>query len=350
MQVNKTGILSLAATAALAPYLRVKYDASYGLAACGPEDVGLGTLHNRHIVSGLGASANAAVIAWNAAGTRKMVAAGALSVFDVVYGAEGGKVDDTANANPIGVALEAATADGDYIEVLPIAELAGEAREFGGIDETYDFIGDYPAAGTALTGNDWTKVETLGLGVISSDQPNGVLKFSFDAVAEAATAALYMVNAPLDIDQNPIVDFRLAVYDIGDDAALDINFGLANDTHATDADAITESAFFHLDGGDLSLCCECDDGSNETAATDTLVDLVDDIFYDFRIDVTDKSDIKFFYRAVGATTWTRLLPDTTFSMAAATGALTPIVHVEKENNDTTADVRLDKVRIRAERA
>jgi len=348
MQVNATPIVSFAASAALAPYLRVKYDATSGLVVCGPEDKGLGTLRNRHIVSGLGAAEKAPVVAWNAPGTRKMVAAGAFSAFDTVYGAEGGKIDDTANANPIGIALEAATADGDYVEVLTF-EGAG-TREVGGLHFEDDFIGDYPAAGTALTACRWTKVETNGLGVISSDQPNGVLKFSFDAVEEAATAALYMVNSPFDIDQNPIVQFRVAVYDIGDDAALDINFGVANDTHATDADAITESAFFHLDGNDLSLKCECDDGPNETAATDTLVDLVDDTFYDFKIDITDKSDIKFFYRAVGATSWTRLLSGTTFSMAAATGALTPIVHVEKTSNDTTADLRLDRVDFDAERA
>lgn len=352
MQETKEGVASFACSQALTRCLRVVYDATYGLALAGPEDRELGTTEKRHIVSGLGASENANVVLANAQGVVMMVAAGAFSAWDVLYGAEDGTVDDTPNANPIGVAFGvAATAAGDIVPVLRIPGLsASDGDQVGGIDEFYDFVGDFPAAATAITDSVWTKVETNGLGVISSDEANGVLKFSFDAVAEVAVAALYMANAPLDIDQNPIVDFRLAVYDIGDDAALDINFGVADDTHATDMDSATVSALFHLDGADLSLCCESDDGTAETAATDTTVDLVDDTFYDFRVDLTDKSDVKFFYRAVGAVSWTQLLSSTTFDLSNYTGTLTPIVHVEKTSNDTTADVRLDFCRIRGERA
>lgn len=348
MQVNATGIRSFPATAALGPYLRVKRDATDGLAVCGEEDVELGTLKDRHVVSGLGAAAQAPVVVPTAQGTVKMVAAGAITIYDDVYGAAAGKVSATANGNYIGIALTVTTADGDYVEVLRLAR-SPNAGVPGLVIED-DFIGDYPAAGTALTGNDWTKVETLGLGVTSVDGANGILKFAFDAVAEAATAVLYMANSPLDITKDPIVEFRLAIFDIGDDAALDINFGLANDTHATDADVITDSIFFHLDGADLSLKCECDDGTNETAATDTTVDLVDDVFYDFKIDATTLADVKFYYRAIGAPAWTRLLSSTTFSVAASTAIVTPIIHMEKTANDTTADVRLDWLRGTAARA
>jgi len=349
MQVTKEGVASFQASATIAPYLRVKYDSTDGLALAGPEDKELGTTQKRHIVSGLGASEQAAVVLANAQGTVQMTAAGALSAFDTVYGAEGGKIDDTPNANPVGIALEAATADGDQIEVLRLPVGASSGDEVGGLEIFDDFIGDFPAAATALTGNTWTKVETDGLGVTSVDVANGVLKLAFDAVAEAATAALYMANSPFDINQNPIVEFRAAVYDIGDHAALDINFGVAGDTHATDADAIVLSAFFHLDGSDLSLLCECDDGTNETAAVDSGVDLVDDTWYDFKVDLTDISDVTFWYRAIGATVWTRLCSSTTFSVAAATGTITPIMHVEKTSNDTTADVRVDWIRGRCER-
>lgn len=347
-QVNATPVIDLPCTQALLAYRRVVRDATNGLAYAGAEAQELGTLRNRHVVSGLGAGTVAPVVTPNAPGTIKMVADGAITIYDAVYGAAAGKISATPTSLYIGVALEAATADGDYVEVLRLPSPVTDAM--GGIDETYDFVGDYPAAATALTGNDWTKVETNGLGAISSDEANGVLKFSFDAVVEAATAALYMVNSPLDITKNPVVEFTLGIFDIGDDAALDINFGLANDTHATDADAITDSIFFHLDGNDLSLKLECDDGTNETAATDTLVDLVDNTYYEFKIDAADLADVKFYYRAVGAAAWTRLLASTTFSVAASTAIVTPIVHVEKTSNDTTADVRLDRVRIRGERA
>ena len=352
-QVETTGIRSFTASAALTPHLRVVYDATNGLAAAGPEDKELGVLRNRHIVSGVGAGEQAPVVLRNAAGTVKMVAAGAITAWDTVYGAEGGKVDDTPNTNPIGIACQAATADGDYIEVLRIEGGDGASQphigEAPGLDLFYDFEGDWPAAATALTELPWTKVETLGLGVTSSDEPNGVLKFAFDAVAEAATAALYMQAAPIHPSTNPIVEFRLAIFDIGDDAALDINFGLANDTHATDADTITDSIFFHLDGTDLSVLVECDDGTNQTIAVDSTVDLTDDTYARFKIDCTDLSDIKFYIDLEAGAGYVRVLSTTTFSVAAMTNALTPIVHVEKTSNDTLADVRLDWIRVRAGR-
>lgn len=55
-----------------------------------------------------------------AAGTTKMVAAGAIAVGAEVHTAASGKVNDTATATSylVGTALEAASADGDVIEVL----------------------------------------------------------------------------------------------------------------------------------------------------------------------------------------------------------------------------------------
>ena len=355
MQVNATGIKSFACSVELAPYLRVTYDATNGLAAAGPEVRELGTLRNRHIVSGVGASEKAAVVLRNAQGTVKMVAAGAFSLFDPVYGAEGGKIDDTPNTNFIGIALQAATADGDHIEVLRFAAGDGASAvmphigEAPGINFFDDFIGDYPANATALTESPWTKVETNGLGVISSDEANGVLKFSFDSATEAATAALYMQNAPFDANQNPIFECRLGVFDEGDDAALDINFGMANDTHADDADSITESIFFHLDGNDLSVLCESDDGTTEVAATDSTVTLTVNVYARFKIDMTDLSDVKFYIDLEAGAGYTRVLSGTTFDVSELTGTLTPIVHVEKTSNDSLADVRVDWIRVRSER-
>lgn len=351
MQVNSTAIGSFACSVTLARYLRVKRDATYGLAVAGPEDKELGTLRNRHIVSGLGTSEYASVVFANAMGTVKMVANGAISAWDVVYGAEGGKVSSTPNTNPIGLALETTTNDEDCLEVLRLPNMSvTSGEEVGGLDFFDDFLGDYPAAGTPLTESPWTKVETLGLGVIPSDQANGVLKFSFDAVEEAATAALYMVNAPFDIDQNPIFEARVAIYDIGDDAALDINVGLASDTHATDFDSISEYIAFHLDGAALSIKAQSEDGATTVAAADTGLDAVDDTFFRVKIDMTDKSDCKLYVDLEDGNGYQRVLSTTTFDMSNYTGTLTPIIHVEKTSNDTTADVRADFVGMRSERA
>ena len=53
------------------------------------------------------------------AGTQKMIAAAAIGVGETVYAATAGKVTTTAGTLKIGMALDAAAADGDLIEVLP---------------------------------------------------------------------------------------------------------------------------------------------------------------------------------------------------------------------------------------
>lgn len=97
---------------AVAKYLRVKTPSA--LAAAGAADVELGTIEN----AALAANDVVSVRLRSAEGTCKMVAAGAITAGASVYGAAGGKIDDVANGNYIGTALEAASADGDVIEVL----------------------------------------------------------------------------------------------------------------------------------------------------------------------------------------------------------------------------------------
>jgi predicted RecA/RadA family phage recombinase len=56
------------------------------------------------------------------------------------------------------------------------------------------------------------------------------------------------------------------------DLAVDFNVGLANGTSASDADAVTEHLYVHVDGGDLSLFVQSKDGTTTVAATDTTID------------------------------------------------------------------------------
>lgn len=137
-----------------------------------------------------------------------------------------------------------------------------------------------------------------------------------------------------------IVEGRLAVYDIGDEASVDINVGIANATHASDADAITESLFLHLDGTALDIKAESDDGTTEVAATDTLADAVDDTYFDFRFDCRDLTAIKIYVNGV------RVLAATTFKLDKATGPLKLLAHIEKGANDTPGHLRINHLAIR----
>ncbi|MBW3540755.1 MAG: DUF2190 family protein [Planctomycetes bacterium] len=349
-QFVETPCRTFEAGAAIGRYLRVKLS-SGKLAVAGATDADIGTIERETFAAG----DLVAVRLRLAQGTRKMVAAGAFDLHANLYGAASGRVDDVVNENFQGIALEAATAAGDIVEVLPYT-LGDDLNALGAIDGALvideDFVGDWAAAATALGGEGkyaWTKTETNGLGVTSVDAARGIVKFAADAVLEAATATLFMENSPLDPSKGGIAEFILGVFDIGDAAAVDIDFGLASDDHATDFEAIAEFIAFHLDGTDLSLKIHSDDGTTDTAAVDTTVDLVDDTYYVFRIDYTDLADVKFYYRALGASAWTRLLDGTTFAVSAASANWTPIVMVEKTSDDTTFDVRCDRIRVQAPR-
>lgn len=185
----------------------------------------------------------------------------------------------------------------------------------------------------------WANGATNGLGVTQTALGGTGVTLSFDAVAEAAMAAIYSVDT-VPVADGPIFEGRFAIYDIGDDAALDISIGLANGTHATDFDSVTESVLFHLDGNSLVINGESDDGTIENAAATTGTSAVDDTFFEVWIDCRNIASCKLYIDGV------QKLSGTTFNLSAATGPLLPIVHIEKTSNDTTADVRVDWMGVR----
>jgi hypothetical protein len=105
------------AGAALAEHLRVKLSSGKLVAAgtgTSDEGVEIGTIVEEAFADG----DKRKVHLRSAGGTTKMVAAGPITQGAAVYGAAGGKIDDAANGSAIGVALEAATAANDVIEVV----------------------------------------------------------------------------------------------------------------------------------------------------------------------------------------------------------------------------------------
>lgn len=114
-QYVETPTKTFPANAAAAQYLRVTLNSSGKVAVAGIADYGIGTLER----AAFDADEPVAVRLWSAAGTRKMIAAGALTAGDPVFTVAGGKVGDTAaTAYRVGVALHDVAADGDIVEVL----------------------------------------------------------------------------------------------------------------------------------------------------------------------------------------------------------------------------------------
>lgn len=190
----------------------------------------------------------------------------------------------------------------------------------------------------ALNDGNWAHAAALGLG--ATNEPGGIVKLSFDAVAEVAMAALYS-SKTIALAKKPIFEAEVAIFDIGDDAALDISIGVANANHATDMDAATETCLLHFDGSDLDMLFESDDGTTEVAATTTATDAVDDTYFFLQIDMRSLADIQVYVNGVN------YLPATVFKLDAATGPILALANIEKTSNDTVADVRIRQMTLRS---
>lgn len=101
---------------AIAVHLRVKLDSDGKVTVAGLTDKEIGTA----VTPSAAAGETISVKLRTGAGTHKMVAIEPLAVGATVYTEANGKVQDTAASTSfqVGIALEAAGADGDIIEVL----------------------------------------------------------------------------------------------------------------------------------------------------------------------------------------------------------------------------------------
>jgi predicted RecA/RadA family phage recombinase len=188
------------------------------------------------------------------------------------------------------------------------------------------------------SGGDTAVVLTAGAPYIYSR--GGSLDAAFSATAEAQKLD-WLSKRSFALGSNWILDAVVEVVTNADADVADLSVGVANGTNASDADSITESAFFHFDlGADLNIDAESDDGTNEVAATDTTVDFAVGTPVFLQIDGRDPASLKFYINGV------RVLSSTTFNISAATGPLKALFHLEKSSNDSPGNVQLDVLRVR----
>lgn len=187
-------------------------------------------------------------------------------------------------------------------------------------------------------GGDTAVVLTAGTPYIYSR--GGSLEAGFSATAEAQKLD-WLSKRSFPVNSNWILEAVLEVVTNADADVGDLNVGVANATHASDADSITESNFFHFDmGADLNLDAESDDGTTEVAATDTTIDWAVGTPIHLVIDGRDHTDIQMYVNGV------LVLSGTTFTLANATGPLKALFHLEKSANDSPGVVQLDMLRVR----
>jgi len=179
-------------------------------------------------------------------------------------------------------------------------------------------------------------------GTTKLEWSGGTCQFSFSTNAEAEKVdILSKVSVP--VTQKFFFEAIWEVVTACDADVGDISVGVANGTHASDADSITESAFFHQDSGaDLNLDAESDDGTTEVAATDTTVDIVAGTPVEVWLDGRDIENIKYYVNGVEVLAATANLGD----IGDATGPLRALWHVEKSANDSAGVFQLHRMILR----
>lgn len=100
------------------------------------------------------------------------------------------------------------------------------------------------------------------------------------------------------LSSNWIAEFVVRLAANGSGSACDLTWGVANGTSTTDADTITESCFFHIDGGALTILAESDDGTTEVAATTTTISITEGTAvanrFEFWLDGRDTTNVKYY--------------------------------------------------------
>lgn len=169
----------------------------------------------------------------------------------------------------------------------------------------------------------------------------GMLNAAFSATAEAQKLD-WLSGRSFALASNWVLEAVVNLITTCDADVGDLSIGVANATHASDADAITESAFFHFDlGADLNIDVESDDGTTEVGATDSTSDITAGTPVRLTLDGRDPTNVKYYINGAETNAATSNLG----AISAATGPLFALFHLEKSSNDSPGEVQC-RLRVR----
>ena len=189
---------------------------------------------------------------------------------------------------------------------------------------------------TSITG-------TQGLNTMGLFRRGGLHNLLMSSASEVQKIDALSV-AGFSKDANAIVEAIFAVPNDGAGTAVDISIGIANATHGTDADSITEHLFCHLDANNVNIYFQSKDGTTTVAATDSTIDYsegsaVANLVY-VKFDLRDPTSVKIYVNGA------RVLPATTFNINAATGPFKLLLHGEKTSAADVYELDLHRLRVR----
>lgn len=204
-----------------------------------------------------------------------------------------------------------------------------------------DFFAD---AGSTLP-KPWGKHDTSSTGSPThdyvADTASGMYRMKHDAQSEQQNLALYFADQlVIDPTKKPIFEARVKVNFAGAAMTADqrIVIGLAAARNAT-LDSNTHHAWFRIEGANLNILCETDDGTTDNDDKDTGYDIVDDTWTTFRIDMTSLSDIKFYVDGKLSTFGTKL----SASALTASNLLQPYIEIQRDAGSEAEDLMVDYI-------
>lgn len=191
-QYFETPTRAFIANAALAPFTRVSILSTGKVAAAGTGEIGVGTTETRSFADG--DSIN--VRLQTAEGTRKVIASTAITLGTVVYAAASGRVASSGTI-ALGTALEAATANGDIIEILPFNTDPGVVRSA----RRRSTIAEVNAGVTLLPAVPGLKYRLVSAAAISVGGAAGAVT-TVDILATQTTSVKLVAYAQASLTQN----------------------------------------------------------------------------------------------------------------------------------------------------
>lgn len=161
----------------------------------------------------------------------------------------------------------------------------------------------------------------------------GARSFALTATSEVQCIDALSVDK-FSKDANAIAEIIFRLGTNGSTSDVDLNFGIANGTSTSDADAISEHVLFHVDGGSLVVNAQSKDGTTTVAAATTGVSATAASATADRvecwIDTRDTANVKLYVNGA------RVISGSTFKIDGATGPFGLLAHLEKATGTATA--------------
>ena len=199
------------------------------------------------------------------------------------------------------------------------------------IDSRVDAFHSIPV-GTQVVGGFGYPVRLGGSHLLQLDSQNEAQKIDLFSLAKFSK------------DSNPIIEIGLRVLSVGSGTTPDFNIGIADATHATNFDSLTQRLAVHLDGNDTSNFLGSTDGTTTVALTDTTTDVTAgyeaSVREEWWLDLRNPADPQIYRNGA------LMLGASVFNVSASASEFRLIAHLEKTVSTDTFSVAVDWLRVR----